>query len=221
MKFNLYTRLFKTFTPALRVPTRRLSFTGLLFRVLPRQSTPSSFKMNEAKIDLMLEMISDLKLRNEKLESEATMTHLDLTHMRHEIDELKQKLATFMAISSLTTSTPSNAAAMAGGGASSAHADQSAVVKTAAAAPMPVAAAPMSTPISTLKITLQKEVDMLTFLPKLNGMTSRSDLMGKNNAGGYIWVNFASTEQATFVYDMLLQLADPAYKVVYKQAKAK
>ena len=95
---------------------------------------------DEDKIELMLEMISDLsdlKLRNEKLESEAMMTHLDLTHMRHEIDELKQTLASFMDImsrvsaSAITTSTPSNAAAMAGGGASSAHANTSAtVVKT-------------------------------------------------------------------------------------------
>ena len=92
--------------------------------------------MDEDKIELMLEMISDLKRRNEKLESDAMMTHLDLTHMRHEIDELKQTLASFMDVmsrvsaSSITTSTPSNAAAMAGGGASSAHADLSAVVKT-------------------------------------------------------------------------------------------
>ena len=92
---------------------------------------------DEDKIERMLEMISDLTLRNEKLESEAMMTHLDLTHMRHEIDELKQTLANFMDImsrvsaSAITTSTPSNAAAMAGGGASSAHADTSAtVVKT-------------------------------------------------------------------------------------------
>ena len=91
---------------------------------------------DEDKIELMLEMISDLKLRNEKLESEAMMTHLDLTHMRHEIDELKQTIATFMdmmsrvSASAITTSTPSNAAAMAGGGASSAHAETSAVVKT-------------------------------------------------------------------------------------------
>jgi hypothetical protein len=92
--------------------------------------------MDEGRIELMIEMISDLKLRNEKLESEAMMTHLDLTHMRHEIDELKQTLATFVnmmsrvSASSITTSTPSNAAAMAGGGGSSAHADPSAVVKT-------------------------------------------------------------------------------------------
>lgn len=98
--------------PLSRLPARRLSFTGLLFRTLSRQSTPSfSRKMSdEDKIELMLEMISDLKLRNEKLESEAMMTHLDLTHMRHEIDELKQTLASFMDIMSRVRLLPSRLA---------------------------------------------------------------------------------------------------------------
>jgi hypothetical protein len=92
---------------------------------------------DEAKIERMIEMISDLNLRNDKLESEAMMTHIELTDMRLKIDELTQTLATFMdmmsqiSASAITTSTPSNAVAMAGGGGSSAHADTSAtVVKT-------------------------------------------------------------------------------------------
>ena len=121
---------------------------------------------------------------------------------------------------------PMPAAAMAGGGAP----------MPAAAAPMPAAAmagggAPMpggGAPITTLKITLLKDVNLQTFLPELDGELSRSKLIGANKDGpkpsrGFICVNFASTEQATSAYGMLSyllrDLADPAYKVGYKQAK--
>ena len=96
----------------------------------------------------------------------------------------------------------------------------------AAAAPMPaVAMAGGGAPTTTLKITLLKEVDLSTFLPKLDGVTSRSALIGASIGGpkpsfGYICVNFASPEQATLAYDILHE-TDPAYKVSYKQAQAK
>ena len=114
---------------------------------------------------------------------------------------------------------PMPAAAMAGGGAP----------MPAAAAPMPAAAmAGGGAPTTTLKITLLKDVNLQTFLPELDGELSRSKLIGANKDGprpsrGFICVNFASTEQATSAYDrlsyLLRDLADPEYKVGYKQAK--
>lgn len=67
MKFILYMILFKIFTPALRVPTRRHSFTGLLFRVLPRQSTLVFAQMALTLNDLLNQLV-ELKARVKQLE---------------------------------------------------------------------------------------------------------------------------------------------------------
>jgi len=67
LKFILYMILFKIFTPALRVPTRRHSFTGLLFRVLPRQSTLVFAQMALTLNDLLNQLV-ELKARVKQLE---------------------------------------------------------------------------------------------------------------------------------------------------------
>ena len=169
----------------------------------------------EGLLALFKELKSDndiLKARVDELEKDALLTETDLEHTleytRNELKWLKSECShILMAINHI-------------GGA-------------AAAAPMPAAAAPMpavamaggGAPTTTLKITLLKEVDLSTFLPKLDGVTSRSALIGASIGGpkpsfGYICVNFASPEQATLAYDILHE-TDPAYKVSYKQAQAK
>ena len=114
------------------------------------------------------------------------------------------------AATAVTAAAPMSAAAMAGGGA---H-------MPAAVAPMPAAVAPVAavTPTATLKITLNYEVDLKKFLPKLDGEMTRSELSA-NKAKGYIWVNFASPAQAALAHKVLLERADLAYKFGYKQAK--
>lgn len=169
----------------------------------------------EGLLALFKELKSDndiLKARVDELEKDALLTETDLEHTleytRNELKGLKSEFShILMAINHI-------------GGA-------------AAAAPMPAAAAPMPAVAmagggapTTLKITLLKDVNLQTFLPKLPGETSRSELIGANKEGakpnfGFICVNFASAGEATFTHDMLRDQADPAYKVGYKQAKAK
>jgi len=166
------------------------------------------FNAHKSELDI-------LKARVDELEKDALLTEADLAHTRDELTALKAECAPILAMMEMTN---------VGRAAAVAPMPVAAVapMPVAAVAPMPVAAvAPMSTPTTILKITLLKEVDLPTFLPELHGMTIRSELKGENKAGGYIWLNFLSMEQATLAYEQLRHSADPAYKVVYKQAKAK
>ena len=132
MKFNLYTISIKIFTYALThydFPSQACCYVRISFVF-------NTLKMSEEQIETLLELNEGLKLRIEELERDAEMTRLDMTHMRHEISDLKQTLTAFMTMmsggssSAIATSAPSNAAAMAGGGATSAQADPSSADKT-------------------------------------------------------------------------------------------
>jgi len=160
-----------------------------------------------------------LKARVDELENDALLTETDLEITREELKALKAECAPILTMMANTYV---------------GNAPVAVAPITAAVAPMPATAAkPMPTvamaggsaPTTTLKITLLKEVDLPTFLPKLDGVTSRSALIGASIGGpkpsfGYICVNFASVEQAILAYDILHE-TDPAYKVSYKQAQAK
>ena len=145
-----------------------------------------------------------LKARLDELEKDALLTETDLANTREELTALKAECSPILLMMAKT------------------HVGNAPV----AVAPMPVVAmAGGSAPTTTLKITLLKEVDLPTFLPKLDGVTSRSALIGASIGGpkpsfGYICVNFASVDQAILAYDILHE-TDPAYKVSYKQAQAK
>jgi len=152
-----------------------------------------------------------LKARVDELEKDALLTETDLANTRDELTALKAECAPILVVMANTYVS---------------NAPVAVAPITAAVAPMPaVAMAGGGAPTTTLKITLLKEVDLSTFLPKLDGVTSRSALIGASIGGpkpsfGYICVNFASPEQATLAYDILHE-TDPAYKVSYKQAQAK
>ena len=151
-----------------------------------------------------------LKARFDELEKDALLTETDLANTREELTALKAECSPILLMMAKTYV---------------GNAPVAVAPITAAVAPMPVVAmAGGSAPTTTLKITLLKEVDLPTFLPKLDGVTSRGELIGATKVGakpsfGFICVNFASIEQATFAYDMLRENPDPAYKVGYKQAK--